>query len=445
MWRLGVAFFLVVLCFLASTAVTQTYASQIGTLSDSLANNAMPSIEHLAAARTEVHSMRPLASAYATANETERAHTLETLEAARGKVDRAVSAYLVLPRYPGEDEAWRAIETAKSAIDSSIDKARRGAGAHDDALIASGAAALETACDQASEAFLRDIELNAENGEVLGRTITLLRHRALTIEIGLDALSVLLTGVLAAFAVREVTRYNALLHRHNQVLAARAEELEQFAGRVAHDISGPISSGMLNFELARRFGSAEKDLVDATTRGLSSLKRAQLLLDALLEFARAGATPDPGARAQLDAVIPPLVAELRASASESDVQLICQPMPNCAVRSDPSILGVLVANLVGNAIKYIGDGAERKVTISAAEVGNMVRIVVEDTGPGIPRELIGVIFEPFVRGPNHGQKGVGLGLATVRRICERHGGHVGVESIVGHGTKFWIELPAAHD
>jgi signal transduction histidine kinase len=68
---------------------------------------------------------------------------------------------------------------------------------------------------------------------------------------------------------------------------------------------------------------------------------------------------------------------------------------------------------------------------------------VEDTGPGIPPEVVDEIFLPYVRGPNQGKGGLGLGLATVKRLCETRGGRVGVRSVLGRGSIFWIELPLA--
>lgn len=70
---------------------------------------------------------------------------------------------------------------------------------------------------------------------------------------------------------------------------------------------------------------------------------------------------------------------------------------------------------------------------------------VEDSGPGISPELVGDIFQPYVRGPTNVKEGLGLGLATVKRLCETHGGRVGVRSVVGRGSIFWVELPRLKD
>ena len=92
-------------------------------------------------------------------------------------------------------------------------------------------------------------------------------------------------------------------------------------------------------------------------------------------------------------------------------------------------------------MKYIGDRPERRVTVRVIERKEAVRVEVADTGPGIPEELREEIFQPYVRGTASDQPGIGLGLATVKRIAETHGGSVGVETALGRGSVFWFELP----
>src|SRR5262249_45821775 len=101
------------------------------------------------------------------------------------------------------------------------------------------------------------------------------------------------------------------------------------------------------------------------------------------------------------------------------------------------------SNLVRNAIKYIGDGPDRRVTVRARDAGARLRIEIEDTGVGVAEGMRDAIFTPFVRGSSRGQPGIGLGLATGKRICDTHGGRVGVESAVGQGSCFWFVLPKA--
>jgi signal transduction histidine kinase len=98
---------------------------------------------------------------------------------------------------------------------------------------------------------------------------------------------------------------------------------------------------------------------------------------------------------------------------------------------------------MGNAAKYLADSSVRHIKVRAAEASGVVRIEVEDTGPGVPAGLEEAIFEPYVRAAGATQAGLGLGLATVRRLCTAHGGQAGVRSSPGRGSVFWITLPSA--
>jgi signal transduction histidine kinase len=106
----------------------------------------------------------------------------------------------------------------------------------------------------------------------------------------------------------------------------------------------------------------------------------------------------------------------------------------------------VLQNLMGNALKYVVEGQApvRQVRLHVAERRGAVRVEVQDNGPGLPPGAEQVVFEPFIRLGRTKQPGSGLGLATVRRIVEGHGGRVGVQSEPGAGSCFWFEMPKAH-
>jgi len=100
--------------------------------------------------------------------------------------------------------------------------------------------------------------------------------------------------------------------------------------------------------------------------------------------------------------------------------------------------------LIGNAVKYLEDGRHGALAIAVHVIvrGSVARIEVEDTGPGLPPDAEQRVFEPFQR-LSTGKPGIGLGLATVKKIVEAYLGRVGVHSALGQGTTFWFELPVA--
>jgi signal transduction histidine kinase len=115
------------------------------------------------------------------------------------------------------------------------------------------------------------------------------------------------------------------------------------------------------------------------------------------------------------------------------------------VACNEGLLTAALSNLVRNAIVHLDGGGAKRVDILTVDAGDRVRIEVRDTGPGLPPGSETRVFEPYVRGPGSDRPGLGLGLATVKRIVETHGGAVGVESRVGVGCRFWMDLPRAND
>jgi signal transduction histidine kinase len=96
-----------------------------------------------------------------------------------------------------------------------------------------------------------------------------------------------------------------------------------------------------------------------------------------------------------------------------------------------------------NAAKYMSDSAVKEITVRVRAKESSVHVEVQDTGPGVPTGLESRIFEPYVRAEGVTQPGIGLGLATVKRLCDAHGGSVGVRSAAGRGSVFWFTLAKA--
>ena len=106
-------------------------------------------------------------------------------------------------------------------------------------------------------------------------------------------------------------------------------------------------------------------------------------------------------------------------------------------------LGQIVANLLANALSHTPEGTSIRVAAHATDTG--VRVVVEDTGPGVPQEVVDTLFSPFVTHPAYpgARGGTGLGLALVQLYAELHGGGAHLESPEDGGARFVVDLPAA--
>lgn len=255
-----------------------------------------------------------------------------------------------------------------------------------------------------------------------------------------------LGAVLAVFAVlvlrREASRRREVVDEHSRGQDSKIAEMEQFAGRVAHDIRSPLAAATLAADMLEEQLRAP-ELHGVVARLQRSLRRAATITDGLLEFARAGASREPGARANVSEVIEDIADGLKPELESSAVQLEVENIPSVYVSCSTGVLLSLVGNLLRNAIKYMGKREERHIAIRAVDRQGAIRVEVRDTGPGVAAEMVPRLFEPYFRVAKDRQVGLGLGLPTVRKLAEGHGGRVGVESVFGHGSTFWFELPYA--
>jgi signal transduction histidine kinase len=228
-----------------------------------------------------------------------------------------------------------------------------------------------------------------------------------------------------------------------EIAGIRSADLGNFAGRVAHDVRSPLAFVGLAVDLARRH--TDEPRIQATLDGATrTLRRVATLVDGLLVYAGAGAQPAESAEADVRAVVNDVTEAMRPAAQERRIALELDELCPTAVACSPGVLTSIVANLIDNSIRYMGDATlVRSVSVRARCAGPMTRIEVEDTGPGVPRELRGRLFDPYLRAPDSAAPGLRLGLATVRRLAEAHGGSVGFSANDPTGSLFWFDLPNA--
>lgn len=218
-------------------------------------------------------------------------------------------------------------------------------------------------------------------------------------------------------------------------------ELQHFAEIVSHDLEEPLRTIVSYTDLlAARYGAA---LDDRGRRYLShtaeGARRMQRLVRDLLLYSRVGSAELPAGPVDLAAIARAVVRDLTVAIHEAGVTVSVGELP--VVRGDGRALGQVLQNLVGNAIKFRPE-ADGRVALSSRRDGEMWVITVHDNGIGIPIEHQERVFEMFQRlQPRGSGDGSGLGLAIARRIVERHGGRLWVESAVGEGTSFSFSVP----
>jgi signal transduction histidine kinase len=437
-WVIVATLAIVVAAFLGSTGFAEYRAMRSHALTAEIATDLSPSIMHLAAARAELRDLQRLLNAHVLLASSGQPTSTAPLTEVRGRLRSNLQTYFSLPTLPGERELWRRIDAEMVDVDvlagRILDLTTAGHFPEARRLLLD---TLPAAIDEESEVIMSAIELNAARvRQVADRVAVEQRSRMLWVA-GLDGLSVGLAVLLAWLALRTVAAQERLTK-------LRSEELEGFAGRVAHDLLNPISAADLSLAAAERTDSEQASArrVALLSRSRRSLERARQLIDDLLAFAQAGARPAPGAIAAVDDVVDGVVEELRPPATARSIEIAVAKAPRpLAVSCASGVLASLLSNLLRNAIKHMGDSPRRLITLRVARVDGRVRFEVEDTGPGLEPELQPHVFDPYVRGRGTVTPGLGLGLATVRRLVEGHDGRYGVSSRLGQGALFWFELP----
>ena len=210
---------------------------------------------------------------------------------------------------------------------------------------------------------------------------------------------------------------------------------------VSHELRTPLTVIKGNVDLMRRMKEIDPESLASMYEEVGRLTR---LVGGLLLLAQAesGELALNMGRVEMDALLMEVFQEMRVLAGNR-VFLHIKEIDQLEIQADRDRIKQVLLNLVGNAIQYTPQGGE--VLLSLAKVGNQARIIVRDTGPGIPAEDLPHIFERFYRAEKSRTRsksgGFGLGLSIAQWIVENHKGWIEVESKEGEGTTFTIWLP----
>lgn len=245
-------------------------------------------------------------------------------------------------------------------------------------------------------------------------------------------------------SVLDLTKLRAAeeeLSRANAELARSNSELEQYALVISHDLRSPLTSidacVQLLMETCREQDSRTAEIAGYVRDGI---KQMASLISSLLSYSRVG-------KGELCFQDCPMgsVVDAAARSLKADIDRTCASVShNClpTVRGDENLLCQLIQNLLENAIKYRGDEPPR-VRVEAEELGREWVFSVTDNGIGIDPAHFNRLFHIFQRVHNDQKQceGSGVGLATCKKIVERHGGRIWVESEPGKGSTFHFTLP----
>jgi len=222
-------------------------------------------------------------------------------------------------------------------------------------------------------------------------------------------------------------------------------ELEQFAYVASHDLQEPLRmvSGYVGLLAKRYEDKLDTDAQEFIAYAVDGTTRMQTLIQDLLAYSRLGTQGQPFQPTDCTGVLEGALANLQVAIEESGAVITHDPLPS--VSGDESQLVQLLQNLIGNALKFRGEDPPR-VHVSAQQKGQEWVFAVRDNGIGIAPESSERIFQIFQR--LHGRDeypGTGIGLAVCKKIVERHGGRIWVESEPGKGATFYFTIPVGQD
>jgi PAS domain S-box-containing protein len=231
------------------------------------------------------------------------------------------------------------------------------------------------------------------------------------------------------------------LRKMTEALARSNADLQQFAYSASHDLQEPLRvvAGFVNLLAKRYKGKLDKKADEFIEYAIDGTKRMQGLIKDLLDYSQVGTATRGFESTDCSSVVDKAVFNLQAAIKESGASIRYDDLPS--VMADAPQLTRLFQNLIGNAIKFRGKEPP-EIQISVSRLENEWVFSVNDNGIGIDPKFANRIFITFQR--LHGRKeypGTGIGLATCKKIVERHGGRIWVESEPGKGSAFYFTIP----
>ena len=411
-WPVLLAFGLVTVLIIGMFGADLLLGRRVAASTEDMVDNAVRSTELLDEIRTHVWRL----------GATNRADG--ELEGLHRAIEADTRNYDALATYPGEREEWTRL---KGLVRKQLD------------VVLANPRARPPLDEQIAPSIRRLVAINHAGARANAGMIRAAHRVANWADVVSGSLALALVGLIALRLLAVLSRQRRLVAERVHAMDEKNKELEAFAGRAAHDLRSPMNPIRGYADLILEGKSSPEEVAGMAQRIRRAVDRMTRVVDDMLALSIAG-RPLPG-RCSSAEVVAAVIEEMGPDLHE--VEMVTK-LAGGPVSCQDGVLGQLLRNLIGNAVKFRAHARPLKITVSTQDVGPMVELAVEDNGVGMDSESAKHAFEPFYRAlvarevPGHG-----LGLAIVERTMSALGGTTDLSSVPDGGTRIVLRLPRA--
>jgi two-component system OmpR family sensor kinase len=434
-----IAFLLVVGGSVLASFFALGLTRSLGRRAADIINDMLTSVRLLGELRHEVDEQRIHIDQHIAATEpAEMARIDDELTRSQDRLIATERAYDPWAILPGERVTWERVHDELRALRAPIEGALELSRQNRDvaarrAMQAMTARFLEIESDLDELVAINDRGAAMNLAEIAG-----IRRQLILTLLAIGLATLVGTSLVGRWAAHQVAIREDEMNRHAKALEQRNRDLDAFAGRVAHDVRGPLTLiGLAAAQIEKKAPQLDRE-TEQLRRGI---RRIESLTNDLLALA--------GVEARVLGHCDPAAVALqvredfaaRIGAEKGSLRIAVEPAD---VSCSEGLLRQALENLTENAVKYRRPEVPPEVDISGRATKGGYALRVSDNGVGMSAEEAGHVFDPFYRAPQtQGRPGTGLGLSIVRRVAEASGGGVSVESRPGLGSTFVFEVPLA--
>lgn len=438
---LTVAFGVIIFLLLATAALMLMAARQVETKAHQITDNSLKSIlmvgrmhSDLGHAHLLLHHLPP------TPTEAQRSDLARQFDASRDDFASAATEYVSLAMYPGERQIWERLENRSadlwSKLGTIVELYQRDG---DERTALQLLQENEAAFTRIQDDIAAIEEINKQEAVSAAQMISNIERQAFVGACLVALFAVAVTFWLGRHTAKVVGSRDRIMRQHLLDVESRNRDLDAFAGRVAHDLRGPMSTISVAAATLMAKVQGERGLTDVLRRAIERMDR---IIEDLLSLARVDTAPI-NATSSPAALVAQLREEFAPQFSDAHGTLFTN-VDEGQVQCSEGLLRQALINLVDNALKYRHPERTPEVRIEGKRLDDSYEIRVSDNGIGMSSAETARVFDPFYRGAHaRDQEGTGLGLPIVKRILEANGGSIAVESLAGKGSVFILRLPVA--